>query len=66
MKQTLEEGILTAWSTKEDIETLCNAYAGYMSQAVMEAFKGLALLHQARCEALWKCFEEGLKDNASI
>jgi hypothetical protein len=49
MKSTLEDRIQSAWSTKEDIETLCNAYAGYMSQAVMEAFKGLALLHQVRC-----------------
>lgn len=62
MKPTLEDCIMGSWCTKEDIETLCNAYAGYMSQAAMEAFKGLALLHQARCEALWKCFEEGLKE----
>lgn len=63
MRKTLEDYILESWSTKEDVETLCNAYAGQMSQAAMEAFKGLALLHHARCEALWKCFEEGLKDN---
>lgn len=62
MKPTLEESILTAWSTKEDIETLCTAYAGYLSQPAMEAFKGLALLHQARCEALWQCFEEGIRE----
>ena len=61
MKPTLEDHLMTVWGTVEDLKALVKAYG--LEGEELEAFKGLALLHQARCEALWQCFEEGLKDN---
>lgn len=63
----LEQAIMAAWGTKEDIELLTKQYLDgpVMSEDdVSNMLIGIAALHDARCQELFKQFEDNIKEVA--
>lgn len=63
----LEQAIMAAWGTKEDIELLTKQYLDgpVMSEDdVSNMLIGIAALHDARCQELFKQFEDNIKEIA--
>lgn len=63
----LEQAIMAAWSTKDDIELLTKQYLDgpVMSEdAVSNMLIGIAALHDARCQELFRQFEDSIKEVA--
>lgn len=61
----LEQAIMAAWGTKEDIELLTKQYLDgpEMSEDdVSNMLIGIAALHDARCQELFRQFEESIKE----
>lgn len=61
----LEEKIMSAWSTKEDIELLMrqqfDGEEPMTEDEIMNAMIGIITLHDMRCSELFKLYEQCVK-----
>lgn len=57
---TLEQEILSAWRTVDDIKALYRSLEGMNEDQVANALLGLEIFASMRFEGLWQCFEHML------
>jgi hypothetical protein len=57
---TLEQKIMAAWHTVDDIKALYRASEGMNQDQITNALLGLEIFASTRFEELWDCFEQML------
>lgn len=59
----LEDAIMSCWSTKEDIELLCeNVLEKDLSKdEIANVLMGIAGIHDMRCQKAFAIFEQGIQ-----
>lgn len=57
---TLEQKIMAAWHTVDDIKALYKSSEGMNEDQIANALLGLEIFASMRFEELWECFEQVL------